>query len=137
MGTKLTLAAALAAAAVAAGCGGAGPNPEPERYELGPSQACLEQGGSRVSTSGLDFVASTALGGAMRVRLATDNFVDVSFGEDAGEAERIETAYRRFAGRSIPIDDVLVRTKNVVMVWNAPPTGEERDTLLGCLEGPG
>ena len=137
MGTKLSLAAAFAAAAVAAGCGGAGEGAEPERYELGPSKACLEQGGSRVSTKGLDFVASTALGGAMRVRLATDNFVDVSFGEDAGEAERIETAYRRFAGRSIPIDDVLIRTKNVVMVWNAPPSAEERDTLLGCLEGPG
>ena len=131
MGTKLSLAAALAAAAVVAGCGGA------ERYALGPSHACLEQGGSRVSTKGLDFVASTALGGAMRVRLASDNFVDVSFGEDATEAERIETAYRRFAGRSIPIDDVLMRTKNVVMVWNAPPSAEERDTLLGCLEGPG
>jgi hypothetical protein len=136
MGTKLRLAAVFAA--VTAGCGGAGDGgAEPERYALGPSHACLEQGGSRVSTKGLDFVASTALGGAMRVRLATDNFVDVSFGEDDGEAERIETAYRRFAGRSIPIDDVLMRTKNVVMVWNAPPTGEERDTLFGCLEGPG
>jgi hypothetical protein len=137
MGTKLTLAAALAAAGMAAGCGGAGPNAEPERYELGPSHACLEQGGVRVSTRGLDFVASTALGGAMRVRLATDNFVDVSFGEDAGEAERIETAYRRFAGRSIPVDDVILRTKNVVMVWNAPPSPAERDTLFGCLKGPG
>ncbi|MEX1358131.1 MAG: hypothetical protein WD981_05860 [Gaiellaceae bacterium] len=137
MGTKVSLAAALAAAAVAAGCGGAGQTAEPERYELGPSQACLQEGGVRVRTTGLDFVASTALGGAMRVQLETDNFVDVSFGEDAGEAERIELAYRRFAGRSIPIDDVLLRTKNVVMVWNAPPTAEERDTLFGCLEGPG
>jgi hypothetical protein len=73
----------------------------------------------------------------MRIRLATDNFADVSFGEDAGEAERIETAYRRFAGRSIPIDDVLLRTKNVVMVWNAAPTPEERETVTGCLEGAG
>jgi hypothetical protein len=137
MGTKSTLAAALTAAAIAAGCGGAGPNPEPERYVLEPSRSCLQQSGTRVSTTGLDFVASTALGGAMRVRLPTDNFVDVSFGEDTREAERIETAYRRFAGRSIPIDDVLLRTKNVVMVWNAPPTPEERDTLFGCLKGPG
>ena len=136
MGTKSMPAAWLAAAAVAAGCGGPGPAAEPERYALHPSRACLQQAGVRVTTRGLDFVASTALGGAMRVRLPTDNFVDVSFGEDAVEAERIETAYRRFPGRSIQIDDVLLRTKNVVMVWNAPPTPEERDTLTGCLEGP-
>jgi len=136
MGTKSMPAAWLAAAAVAAGCGGGGQAPEPERYELGPSRACLQQAGVRATTRGLDFVATTALGGAMRVRLPTDNFVDVSFGEDDPEAERIESAYRRFAGRSIPIDDVLLRTKNVVMVWNAPPTPEERDTLTGCLEGP-
>ncbi len=136
MGTKLTLVAALAAAALVAGCGGAGETAEPQRYALGPSRACLQENGLRASTTGLDFVASTALGGAMRVRLPTDNFVDVSFGEDDGEAERIEAAYRRFAGRSIPIDDVLQRTKNVVMVWNAPPTPEERETLLGCLAGP-
>ena len=134
MGTKSTLAA-LAVAAVAAGCSGQAPDAEPERYELAPSRACLQQAGVRVMTRGLDFVASTALGGAMRVRLPTDNFVDVSFGQDAEEAERIERAYRRFAGPSIPIDDVLLRTKNVVMVWNAPPTPEERDTLTGCLEG--
>jgi hypothetical protein len=136
MGTIVRLAA-IAAAAVTAGCGGSNPAAEPALYELAPSRACLQEAGVDVKTSGLDFVASTALGGAMRVRLATDNFVDVSFGEDAAEAERIETAYRRFAGRSIPVDDVILRTKNVVMVWNAPPTGEERDTLFGCLEGPG
>jgi hypothetical protein len=137
MATKLMLVAALAVAALAPGCGGSGPAPEPDRYELRPSRACLQEAGLRVSTSGLDFVASTALGGAMRVRLTTDNFVDVSFGEDAGEAERIEAAYRRFAGRSIPIDDVLQRTKNVVMVWNAPPGPEEQEAVSGCLAGPG
>lgn len=136
MGTKLMLAAGLAAAAVAGGCGG-GQTAEPERYALGPSRACLQENGMRVSTTGLDLVASTALGGAMRVRLATDNFVDVSFGEDDDEAGRIERAYRRFAGKSIPIDDVLERTKNVVLVWNGAPTAEERDALVGCLRGPG
>jgi hypothetical protein len=135
MGTKLTLVAALAAAALA-GCG-SGPAAEPDHYELRPSRVCLQEDGLRVSTTGLDFVASTALGGAMRVRLPTDNFVDVSFGEDASEAERIEAAYRRFAGRSIPINDVLQRTKNVVMVWNAPPGPEEQEAVSGCLAGPG
>ena len=137
MGTKSMPAVWIAAAAVVAGCGGGGPAAEPERYALEPSRACLQAAGVDVTTKGLDFVATTALGGAMRVRLPTDNFADVSFGEDDGEAQRIESAYRRFAGRSIPIDDVLLRTKNVVMVWNAPPTPEERDTITGCLEGPG
>ena len=136
MRRKLTLVAALAAAPLAAGCGGSGAGAEPDHYVLGPSRACLQTDGLRVTTTGLDFVASTALGGAMRVRLATDNFVDVSFGEDADEAARIEAAYRRFAGKSIPIDDVLERTKNIVLVWNAPPAPEERDAIVGCLSGP-
>jgi hypothetical protein len=138
MGTKsaVAVAVALAAAALASGCGG---QAEPKSYALGPTRRCLtDQEGVKVSSRRTNFVASTASRGAMRVTLEeTDNFAIVAFGEDDPEAARIEQAYREFAGKRIPIDDVLERTKNVVFVWNAPPTGEERDTLLGCLKGAG
>jgi hypothetical protein len=131
-GIRGTLAAALAVVAiVAAGCGGGGTD-EPDRYAVQPTRACLQNAAAEVSTTNLDFVASTALGGALRVRLPT-NFVVVAFGEDPDEAERIERAYRRFAGETIAIDDVLERTKNVVFVWNAPPSPEERAAVVGCL----
>jgi hypothetical protein len=136
MGTRATLPAALAAVAIAAaGCGGGGAD-EPDRYAVQPTRTCLQNAAAEVTTTRLDFVASTALGGALRVRLPT-NFVVVAFGQDADEAERIEQAYRRFAGETIAIDDVLERTKNVVFVWNAPPSPDERNTVVGCLGAAG
>jgi hypothetical protein len=123
----------LALAALVAGCGGTPPGQRPSHFDLGPSRACLqEQPNVKVSTTDLDFVASTALGGGMRVTLP-DNFVVLAFGEDTAEADRIEQAYRNFAGEDIPIDDVLRRDQNVVMVWNAPPSAEDEGLVLGCL----
>jgi hypothetical protein len=90
-----------------------------------------------VNTKNVDFVASTALGGAMRVKVSPENFVVMAFGNDDAEAERIERAYRDFAGKRIPINDVLQRSKNLVLVWNAPPTGEDESALTNCLKGPG
>jgi hypothetical protein len=138
MGTRRVLASALAIAALASGCEGS-KEAEPEAYALAPSRACLAaRDDVRVDAQKVDFVASTALGGAMRIELpATDNFVVVSFGDDDAEAARIEHAYREFAGQHIPIDDVLQRTKNVVLVWNGPPGLEERETVLGCLRADG
>lgn len=137
MGRRGIFVSALAAAAaLAAGCGGAG-SAEDEPYVLGPSRACLEQMENvEVETDELDFVATTALGGAMRVELLA-NFVVLAFGNDAKEGERIERAYRQFAGSSIPIDDVLQRTRNVVLVWNAGPSPEEQNLVTGCLQGDG
>jgi hypothetical protein len=136
MGTKSAFGVALAVTALASGCGGSGQGTDAETYLLEPTRECLaSRGDVGVDTKRVDFVASTALGGAMRARLATDNFVVVAFGDDRDEAARIEQAYREFAGKSIPIDDVLQRTKNVVLVWNGPPGAEEEDTVVGCLRG--
>ncbi|MEX2211512.1 MAG: hypothetical protein WD689_07085 [Gaiellaceae bacterium] len=134
MGTKHAfLAAAAAAAVLAGGCGGSEPA-EPDRYVLAPTRDCLVELGRDVDTKRVDFVATTASGGAMRVTL-DENFLVAAFGADPAEAERLELAYRQFAGKSIPIDDVLQRQKNVVLVWNAPPSAEHRDAVLGCLKG--
>jgi hypothetical protein len=137
VGTRSALAVALAAGALAAGCGGS-PTSEPNAYALAPTRQCLlDQEGVRVDTKNVDFVATTALGGAMRVRVSATNFVIMAFGDNEAEAQRIEQAYREFAGRSIAIDDVLERMKNLVLVWNAPPAGEEDAAVLGCLKGTG
>lgn len=138
MGTRSGLAATLVLASLVAGCGGSG-SEEPSSYALTPTKQCLsgEGGAVTVDTRHVDFVASTALGGAMRVKVSPQNFVVMAFGDDEAEAERIERAYRDFAGKRIPIDDVLERRKNLVLVWNAPPTGEEDGAISSCLRGAG
>lgn len=109
---------------------------EPSSYALAPSRDCLrELEGVRIDAQDVNFVASTALRGAMRVRLPTDNFADLAFGEAETEADRIEAAYRRFAPGPIPAGS-LERVKNVVLLWNAPPTPQEQELVLACLMGP-
>jgi hypothetical protein len=129
----VSLAAGLALAAVllVAGCGG---NGEPELYRLDPTRACLEDAGHEVSTDDLDFVASTATGGAFRADVGA-NEVTLTFGETEEEAERTASAYRNFAGPTIQIDHVLFRRSNAVLVWGAPPGDEERAPVEGCLHG--
>ena len=130
--TARTLAAATLAAAVA-GCGPPAAEERPTHFDLAPTRACLRTGDDvRVTTQGLDFVATTALGGGLRVTFP-NNFVVLAFGETAQEAVRIERAYIRFAGEDIPVEDVVRRDQNVVMVWNAPPSAEDDARIRDCL----
>jgi hypothetical protein len=128
---RLAAGVALAAALLAAGCGG---EAEPDLYRLEPTQSCLEEAGHDVTTEDLDFVASTATGGAFRADVG-ENEVTVTFGETEDEAERTASAYRNFAGPTISIDHVLFQRANAVLVWGAPPTDEERGPVEGCLQG--
>jgi hypothetical protein len=116
-----------------AGCGGSGAD-EPERYRLEPTRDCLQEANARVQTGGLDFVASTALGGGLSAKLS-ENEVTIAFGQSRSDAARTEQAYRQFAGEKIPIDHVLFRRLNVVMLWELPPSEQDRATVLNCLEG--
>ena len=124
---------ALLAALVAAGCGG---EREPESYKLAPTKACLEDANVRVSTRAVDFVASTALGGALNAKFR-HNEVTLAFGESGEDAERTESAYRTFAPKRLKrkIDDVLLRDRNVVLLWAVAPSQEQRETIEGCLRG--
>src|SRR5918996_682240 len=115
-----------------AGCGGGAS--EPEQYRLEPTRDWLEDAALRVSTGALDFVASTALGGGLVVKLS-ENELTITFGQGREDAIRTEQAYRQFAGEKIPIDRLLFRRRNVVMLWELPPTDKDRATVLGCLEG--
>jgi hypothetical protein len=127
------LVPALAAALLAlAGCSRGGEVSAP--YELDPTRECLLDNDLRVAAvPSSDIVASTASGGAVRVRFA-DIRVTLTFGADEAEALRTEQAYRRFAPRRLPIEDVLRRDRNVVELWEFAPTIDHLNTLNGCLK---
>jgi hypothetical protein len=118
---------ALLAVGVLAGCGKSTPS-----YTLGKSSACLRQDG--VTLGGpLDFVATTATGGAVRVRLR-DNAMTLVFGQTQGDADNIDAAYRRFHASNVGIDDVLRQQGNAVMLWQQHPSDSDLATVTGCLK---
>ena len=121
----LALASGLVLAAAA--CGGS------SSYSLAKTRACLAQRGAKIGGS-LDFVASTATGGAFRTRLG-DNSVEVVFGETTSDAEQIEQAYERFAFKNIKagLPDVLRRYKNAVTLWHQHPQDADLSLVVGCL----
>jgi hypothetical protein len=110
-----------------AGCGGT------SNYHADKSRACLaKQPGVKVRNK-VDFVASTALGGAFNVKLA-GNQVTLAFAQDRQEAQRIVRAYQRFRGKNIGLPDVLRPTKNVVALWQAHPSDAALQTIQDCLK---
>ena len=123
---------AAAAGLLLPGCGGSG---QPELYALGPTQECLAEADLRVTprAPASDVIASTASGGALRVRFA-DIRVTLTFGASEAEAERTAQAYRQFAPRRFPIDDVLRRDRNVVELWEFAPGIDHLETLNRCLQ---
>jgi hypothetical protein len=124
---RFLLPLVLVAAATAAGCG------SPSMYEVAKTRTCLaKQHGVAVSDK-VDFIASNALGGAIRVRFL-GNQVTLSFADDRREAERIVRAYQRFRGKNIGLEDVLRPTKNVVALWAAHPSETELQTIRDCLK---
>ena len=62
------------------------------------------------------------------------NQVTIAFGLDRDEADRLATAYRRFRGRNIGIEDILRPTRNAVLLWKGHPSPEDEATIRGCLK---
>lgn len=112
---------------LAAGCGGS------KSYDADKTRACLaKQSGVKLSND-VDFVASTALGGAFNARLL-GNKVTLSFGQDRKETQRIVRAYQRFRGKNIGLTDVLRPKNNVVILWAQHPTDTAEETIQECLK---
>jgi hypothetical protein len=113
---------------VMSGCGGS------NTYSLVDTRACLEARGVEIHGK-LDFVASTATGGAFVANLG-GNSVKVVFGETEDDAQGIEQAYGRFAFQNVKagLPDVLRRYKNAVTLWSEHPQDSQLDLLVGCLE---
>jgi hypothetical protein len=113
---------------VVAGCGGS------KSYSRASTKACLVERGAKIGGK-LDFVATTASGGAFVANLG-DNFVKVAFGADANEAQQIQDAYQRFAGKNVQggLADVLRRYDNAVTLWHEHPGDSDLALVVGCLK---
>jgi hypothetical protein len=61
--------------------------------------------------------------------------VVLAFGDSAADAVRTVRAYRTFAGRRIPLQDLLFQERNTVLLWEEPPTPEQAKTIRDCLDG--
>jgi len=123
----LVLGAVLALALFAAGCGGT------KTYDADKTRACLAGEQGVTVRNKVDFVASTALGGAFTVKLL-GNQVTLAFAQDRKEAERIVRAYQRFRGKNIGLEDVLKPTHNVVALWAQHPSDAALETIQECLK---
>jgi hypothetical protein len=121
----------LLALAVAA-CG----SPSATLYTRQATSDCLTKAGLKVKpvTDTSDFVASSATGGALRVR-PKDNEVTISFGVTLADASNIEQAYQRFHASNVGLSDVLRTQQNAVMLWHAHPSDADLATVTGCLKG--
>jgi hypothetical protein len=123
----LLLAAVLGGVLLVAGCGGT------KTYDADKTRSCLADLPGVKIRNKVDFVASTALGGAFNVKLL-GNQVTLVFGEDRNEAGRIVRAYQRFRGKNIGITDVLQANHNVVTLWEAHPSDTALQTIQDCLK---
>jgi hypothetical protein len=101
-------------------------------YSLGKSRSCLEKKHVRLGGT-LDFVATTATGGALRAHLGS-NVVTVVFGDTVADADNIDQAYRRFRSKNVGIDDVLRQQGNAVMLWHAHPSDADISRISACLK---
>ena len=112
-----------------AGCGSSS-----KSYSLEDTKACLKARGAQIGGP-LDFIASTATGGAFAANLG-QNGVKVVFGETEGDAQQIELAYDRaaFANVKDGLADVLRRQGNAVMLWREHPQDSDLALVTGCLK---
>lgn len=113
---------------LASSCGKSGTS----LYSAAKTRACLASHGVRIGGQ-LDFVATTATGGAFRSVLAT-NSVTVAFGDTVTDADNINQAYHRFHAKNVGIGDVLRQQGNAVMLWHAHPADTELARITGCLK---
>ena len=111
-----------------------GGNSGPKLHTLPATRSCLQDKGVATAAPPRDdFVASTALGGALRARLAA-NSVTIDFGTSVAGALGIERAYRRFAPRRFPLDSVMLRRDDVVLLWERQPAADELREITRCLK---
>jgi hypothetical protein len=118
---------------VVAGCGGG--SSSGSSYTLAKTKQCVETtlGIHNFPPLGDDFVASTASGGALRIRLA-DNAVTVLFGANLNEASNLADAYRRFHAKNVGVEDILRTKGNAVLLWQLHPSAPDESHVQDCLK---
>ena len=126
---KLIFLSGLVLVFLLTGCGGSGGS---SLYTLRKTQACLTS--KHIALGGtLDFVATTATGGALRAHLPP-NFVTITFGATTADADNIDQAYRSFHASNVGIDDVLREDRNAVLLWHEHPSDADLATITACLK---
>jgi hypothetical protein len=113
---------------LACGCGSSSGH----LYSLDKTKACLSKDGVRLGGP-LDFVATTATGGAVQAHLGT-NYVTLVFGDTVEKADNINQAYHRFHAKNVGIDDVLRQQGNAVLLWHAHPSDANMARVTACLK---
>ena len=124
---------------VVAGCGGGGgggggggSGSGSGLYTRATTERCVKKiPGVKVDAK-LDFVASTATGGAFHVA-STLNAATVVFGKTIIDANNINAAYHRFRAKNVGIDDVIAQKRNVVMLFRVHPSDPLISGIEGCL----
>jgi len=103
-------------------------------YTAAKTRACLSSEDAHIGGK-LDFVASTATGGAFIATLS-DNWVTIAFGAKQSDADDIALAYQRFAFPNVRnnIQDVLERYQNAVLLWHMHPGNADLALVTGCLK---
>ena len=114
---------------LASACGGSGSS---ALYTLQKTRACLRANHVKLGGS-LDFVATTATGGALKARLPS-NFLTIVFGATVADADNIDQAYQQFHAKNVGIEDVLRQDRNAVMLWHEHPADADLAEITGCLK---
>lgn len=111
-----------------AACGGGGSH----TYTRKATNACLEA--HQIPLGGnLDFVATTATGGALKAVLP-DNSVTIAFGQTIADADNIYQAYVRFHATNVGVYDVLRQQGNAVLLWHYHPSDQDAQTIGSCIK---
>jgi hypothetical protein len=111
---------------------------EPSVYKAGGTAKCLRDTGYQVTTDPAEVgvVAAAAPNGGLLAR-EPGNALTIAFASDAGDAESIAQAFKRFAPKKLQphISDVMRTEKNAVLLWTITPPIEELNKVVGCLKG--
>jgi hypothetical protein len=122
------VAVLILAALLCASCGSGGG----KLYSAPKTRSCLAAKGITLGGQ-LDFVATTATGGALKAHLGR-NFVTIAFGETRADADSINQAYHRFRSKNVGIEDVLRQEGNAVMLWHEHPSDDDLAQITSCLK---
>jgi hypothetical protein len=116
---------------VLAGCGSS--STKVTTFTLAPTRECARDHGHVLKPKKNDFIATTAAGGAFRLRFP-HNEVTVLFGRNAKEGSALADGYRRFHAKNVGIEDILRTNENAVMLWKLHPSDTDEAALTKCLK---
>jgi hypothetical protein len=125
--TRIAATALLCAAL--AGCGGSGGG---SLFTLAKTRTCLKKNHEVKMDRKLDFVASTATGGAVHFQIP-HNAVTLVFGETEDDANNINDAYHRFKAKNVGLEDIIRQDRNAVILYRFHPSDTDLSTVEDCL----